>query len=683
MNNLGEAACVLIVDDRPDKLLAIEAALIGLKVNVVKVGSGREALRRLLNEDFAVILLDVNMPGMDGFETARLIRQRRRSEHIPIIFITAFGDDLHMAEGYSLGAVDYILTPIVPEVLRTKVAVFLDLYRKTEEIRRQARSLEQQAESLKRLNEASLAIHSALAVERMLEIAAETARDLTGCDHAVIILDEGSIGKQVRAATAINNHDGAPSAGDGKAPAKQSLTLPLLSRERRRMGTLEVSRSHELSFTSDDHALLWQLAQITSVGVENTLFAEAREVNRVKEEFLATLSHELRTPLTAILGWTQLLRCAPLDSVEAGQGLDVIERSVGAQTRLIEDLLDVSRIATGKLRMSMQPSHLRGIVENAVDAIRPIADGRDIELAISLPDDDCVLLGDPDRLHQVATNLLSNAIKFTPPQGRVFVALRPVEGDYELEVADNGIGIHPSFMPHIFDRFRQADSSTRRTHSGLGIGLALVRHVVQLHGGDVTAYSRGEGMGATFTVRLPSRPIDPAAAQVNQGQARTNDADASPVQLAGVRVLLVEDENDTRDLIARALTAFGAQVHPTSNVADALDYLMRTRPDAILSDIAMPEMDGYDLMRSIRALFHDELDNVPAIALTAFAREEDVRAALAAGFFAHVAKPIEPRHLINTIASAIAQRRDWPGGSGYYASPQSRTPESNENAAGN
>ncbi|HEX4148052.1 MAG TPA: response regulator, partial [Pirellulales bacterium] len=374
------------MDDRPDKLLSLEAALEELQLHIVKADGGRGALKCILKQEFALILLDVNMPDMDGFETAHLIRQRAQSEHTPIIFITAFGDDMHVARGYSLGAVDFILAPVVPEVLRTKVAVFIELYKKTAEVQRQARRQAQRAAQLHKLNEASLAVNAAQSLDEMLQLIASAARDIFSAASASLVttLDpQRPLTKKIVATNSGNCpsteqvqpsladiellvaeakrlplHEAAPREPAGRTAhgavqrAGGLVSVPLTGRGSSRLGLVQIEIGAEREFTEDDEALLFQLCRMASIAIENSLFAEAREANRIKDEFLATLSHELRTPLTAMLGWTQLLGMSDALDEETRRGLTVIERNIDVQTKLIDDLLDVSRIVAGKLRLN-------------------------------------------------------------------------------------------------------------------------------------------------------------------------------------------------------------------------------------------------------------------------------------------------------------------------------------------
>ena len=703
---------VLLVDDRPDKLLALEAVLedLGEQINVVRAYSGREALRHVLHQEFAVILLDVNMPGMDGFETAALIRQRPSSEHVPIIFITAFGDEMHMARGYSLGAVDYILTPVVPEVLRSKVAVFVELFAKTEQGKRQAESLRRRATQLQKLAAASVAINSALSAERMLQTITDTARDIVGCHQSITLFLVGrtagqraggrtsafasfsekyatwkgrdlrldaiaaTLVAQSRTATRmteaeLRDHPDWEIVAQVDIPPIRGgmLAAPLTGRDGTNLGIIYLSDRLDGDFTNDDEAILVQLAQMASIALENSLFAEEREANRIKDEFLSTLSHELRTPLTAILGWTQLLRVEGGYSEDVSHALDVIERNARSQTKLIEDLLDVSRITTGKLRLSVRPISLTPVIEAAVDAVRPAADARQIQLGQSLSRDADQVVGDPDRLQQVVWNLLSNAVKFTPEGGRVEVALEPSEGGAQIRVTDSGAGIEPELLPYVFDRFRQADSSSTRRHGGLGIGLTIVRHIVELHGGSVRAESAGLGHGATFRVKLPVASVRAVEAEVPPRGATAVAAAAvgappdrpdhtgRTFDLGGLSVLVVDDEPDARELVGEILRRAGAAVETAGSAREALDLFRRGRPDVLVSDIAMPEEDGYVLIGRIRQLPADDGGTTPAVALTAYAREEDRAKALAAGFQCHLAKPVEPNDLLAGVCDLAAE----------------------------
>jgi signal transduction histidine kinase len=391
--------------------------------------------------------------------------------------------------------------------------------------------------------------------------------------------------------------------------------------------------------------------------LEQAARKQAEEANRMKDEFLATLSHELRTPLNAILGWVQVLRTGKLDEAAGARALETIERNSRAQAQLIADLLDVSRIITGKLRLESKPVELHRIIDAVLDSLRPAADAKDIQLSLSLAPMASPVLGDGDRLQQVIWNLLSNAIKFTPRGGQVEIRLREAGANAVLQVTDSGIGIRPDFLPYVFDRFRQAESTLTRSHGGLGLGLSIVRHLVELHGGTVEVESAGEGQGASFAVRLPLRAELAEGAPADLGQASSSSRVWSlPDLLKDIRVLVVEDEADTRDLLVTALEQCGAAVAAFASVAEGLAELDRAVPDVLVSDIGVPFEDGYSLIRKVRERKPADGGNVPAAALTAYARPEDRLRALEAGFQTHLAKPVDPSEFVATVARLAGRR---------------------------
>lgn len=382
--------------------------------------------------------------------------------------------------------------------------------------------------------------------------------------------------------------------------------------------------------------------------------AEAEAANRMKDEFLATLSHELRTPLTALLGWACLLGETPLEDGVADKAIKAIERNARTQARLIDDLLDVSRIISGKLHLDARPIDLSSVTEMAISVVRPAAEAKSIELTYSHPRTMAAISGDFARLQQVVWNLLSNAVKFTPEGGRINVSLEYTDSHATLTIADTGKGISNEFLPYVFDRFRQADSSTTRVFGGLGLGLAIVRHLVELHGGTVCAESPGANFGATFVTSLPliaTRPESPSVTYSGE------HACADLLALQGLRVLIVDDEPDARQLMIHLITRTGAEVKACGSAPEALELLQQWRPDILMSDIGMPGEDGYTLINKVRALPPERGGRTPAAALTAYAREEDRQRALAAGYQMHVAKPISSGQLLAAIAHLT--RTSW------------------------
>jgi signal transduction histidine kinase len=552
MKNGNGKINILLVDDNPANLLSLETVLQAPDRNLVRAFSGGEALKYLLNKDAAVILLDVRMPNMDGIETAALIRGRERTRDVPIIFLTAYDSagGEYVTQGYALGAVDYITKPVDPDALKSKVAVFVELFRKTEQIKALYADLQRHAAAL-----------------------------------------EQEIADRKRA---------------------------------------EKERAESL--------LRAQAAQ-----------AKAEEANRLKDEFLATVSHELRAPLTAMLGWVALIRGERLDKECKERALETVERNTRAQKKLVDDLLDVSSIVTGNFSLDIEATDLVSVIESAVELVRPEAVAKGVRLEKDLDPAVRMFLLDPNRFQQVIWNMAQNAVKFTPAGGSVEVRLRYVNGQAEIEVIDTGVGIAPEFLPFVFDRFRQANGSITRMHGGLGLGLTIVRSLVEMHGGTVGVESAGEGKGSTFKITLPPplpeglQADEPPAAETVQ-EAVTPDSEP---KLSGLRVLVVDDQVDMRDLLATILCLEGAEVRTADSLDETISVMTTWSPEIIVSDIAMPGSGGYDLIRRVR----DGGCNVPAIAITARAGVEDSASSLAAGFQMHMPKPIEPHELVMSIAS--------------------------------
>jgi len=552
-------ARILIVDDLPEKLLVYRTLLEDLDAQIVEAHSGTEALKRVLEGEFAVLLLDVNMPDIDGLETANLVRRHKNGRHTPIIFITSYADEMQTARGYELGAVDYILSPVIAPVLRTKVRVFVDLY-------------------------------------------------------------------EARVALALSNQE-------------------LETRVTERTG--ELQRSNERLQAEIAERLRAEAEREALLAREKVLRAEAEELSRLKDEFLATMSHELRTPLNAIFGWITLLRTRRLDEATEERALETIERNARAQKRLIEDLLDVSRIVTGKVALELVTVDPRRVVEAALETMHPAAQAKGLKIVPLLDIGAGTVRGDFARLQQIVCNLLSNAIKFTDTGGQVEVCLARRNGEVEISISDSGQGIKPEFLPLVFDRFRQEDGSISRRHGGLGLGLAIVRHLVELHAGSVDAQSAGEGKGAKFIVRLPAREAN-LLPRVTEAPA---SGIVSAAMLMGVRLLVVDDDPGARELISGMLEGFGAQVSVAESGQAALSLLFAQRPDVLIADLGMPGMDGYALIEQVRALDPDFGGLTPAVAVTAYASPQDRLRALQAGYQNHVAKPVEAEELAIVIAS--------------------------------
>ena len=425
-----------------------------------------------------------------------------------------------------------------------------------------------------------------------------------------------------------------------------SVTIsPILAPDGRVVGASKIARdvSRLKRFISERERLLAR---------EQAARHEAERLNRAKDEFLATLSHELRTPLHAVLGWSHLLRTTTTDATELRHGLETIERNARMQAQLIDELLDMSRIISGKMRLDVQSVDLAGVISDSVESLRPAAAGKQISLVVLLDPRAGPIQGDPARLQQVVWNLLSNAIKFTPKRGRVKVVLQRINSHVEIIVSDTGHGIEADFLPQLFTRFAQADGSTTRRHGGLGLGLAICRQLVELHGGTIDATSAGPNTGSTFTVALPLTPIlderSPSlAAHPTSERPRPSEA----LDLQGIRVLVVDDEAESRELLERMLASHGATIATAGSAAEALDLVRTQQPDLLLTDIGMPDQDGYQLLQALRAMPPEEGGRTPAVALTAFARSEDRRRALMAGFQLHVAKPVDIAELLAVVSS--------------------------------
>ena len=636
------------------------------------------------------------------FPKAPLLEPLNVESYVAIPFLDSAGKPLGLLgvmDGKPLENVQ--LAESLLTIFALRVATELER-QQTEEMRTQTLIKEQQySRQLHGLTQAALAINATLSVEEVLQVITEQAYQIIGAHQSVTSLsidqnwaqainavylsdkyaqwrdyDEKPDGSGIYACVCHLNRSmrmtqaeleadprwkGFGEAGDRHPPMGGWLVAPLVGRDGRNIGLIQLSDKYEGEFTEEDEAILVQLAQMASVAVENTRLYQAQQLartqaesaNRIKDEFLAVLSHELRSPLNPILGWTGLLRSRKLDEKATAHALATIERNAKLQTQLIEDLLDVSRILQGKLSLNVCPVNLPSIIKAAMETVRLAAEAKSIEIQMRFEPGIGQVSGDSTRLQQVVWNLLSNAVKFTPIGGQIEITLEQIGSEAQIQVSDTGKGISPDFLPHVFEYFRQADSTTTRKFGGLGLGLAIVRQLVELHGGTVAADSPGEGQGAIFTVRLPLRR---ESAAPNDETATTNSRTtvSGTLPLANIRVLVVDDEADSRDFLAFVLEQAGAEVTAAASASVALQILSQSKPDILLSDIGMPEMDGYMFMRQVRSLESEQENNIPAIALTAYAGEMNQQQALAAGFQRHITKPVAPETLVQEIENMVS-----------------------------
>jgi PAS domain S-box-containing protein len=663
---------VLLVDDRPSNLVALEAVLLPLGLEVVRAASGEEALKHLLKQQFALVLLDVQMPGMDGFETASAIKAHSRTAELPIIFVTAISREAtHIFKGYARGAVDYVLKPLDPQILRAKVSVFVQLFTKNETIKAQAKLLherelalvERQGEDrLKLLTESMPLIVWALRRSGQVYYVNRAWTDFSGLSlERTNALDDPAL---------CHPEDSAIVRESWRRALGEPSSFALEYRLRRRVdgayrwhlvratpqyqdgGAVE---SWIVTATDIDEHKTLQDAQERLLEKEQHARQAAESANRMKDEFLANVSHELRGPLNAILGWTGMLRTGMLEPSRVGAALQTIERSAQMQTALIEDLLDVSRITSGKVRIKSERFDVGDVVAAAVEGLRPSAVAKKQDLCCSFGEGGGSISGDPERFKQVVWNLVSNAVKFTPEGGRVEVRVERIGAMLEIVVTDSGAGISAEFLPSVFERFRQQDNSSTRSHQGLGLGLAIVRELVELHGGQVRAESAGLGLGARFSVTLPvladSVP-PPAPSSVKQQPAAVAGGEQGEgvverKKLQGLAVLFVDDQQESRELLTEYLVCIGASVVAVDSAAEAMNALGRELPDILVSDIGLPGADGYDLIQQVRAI----APSLPAIAVTGYGRAEDRERALVGGFHMHFTKPVDLPRLVAAIVA--------------------------------
>lgn len=618
---------------------------------VIEASNGAEALRVVREQLPDLVICDVNLGDMSGIDVCRQIKADPHTRSIPVVQISATFVTPHDQEvGLEGGAEIYLTEPLEPLELTTVVRVLLRLHSmELGLIQSEARW-----RSLVDSNVVGVAVwekqHLLEANDEFLRIIGYTRTEalLPGLSwQAIAPLEIAQRSDNVL--TELQEHGTCASfetqyvRRDGTHAWVLLGAAMILDGDQRWM-------SFTLDISDRKHADVEREAALRR---EREARAQAEQATRLKDEFLANLSHELRTPMNAIIGWTHLLRSGRLDDSQRQRALESIDRGARSQARLIEDLLDVSRIISGKLSLTLQPVSLEAVIESAVESERPAALAKGVCLVVHGLPAELTVLGDAGRLQQVLLNILANAVKFTPAGGRIDVSARRAGDVAEVSVADNGEGITAEFLPFVFDRFRQADGSRTRTHSGLGLGLEIARHVIELHGGSVHAASPGEGQGSTFTVTVP-------LATGVEGTPRRPIADKMPGDYgppggSGVRVLAVANDGEMREIIAAVLERGGFSFRTAKGAREALDLLDEWRPDVIVADIAVPGEDGYEFVRLLRARPADQGGRIPALALSAFARAEDRELALRCGCQAHIAKPVDPADLVRAIAEITAR----------------------------
>jgi signal transduction histidine kinase len=687
----AERSNILIVDDRLDKRVVFRTILEELDQNIVTASSGEEALRWLLDNDCAVILLDVNMPGMDGLETAELIRSRRKSAHVPIIFITAFADEMHTARGYSLGAVDYILSPVVPNILRSKVKALVQLHRLNAELKRRsdervALVREQAArtmaeESQRRatfLAEAAQVMASTLDADTILRGSSGLTVPFLA-DYAAITLVAENGSPRARRNASVAGWDGylgehqqgfertleallARVVASGErahsgvlvdapgAPPGELHAFPLVTRGRAAGALMIALGPSARRLAGADLGLAENLAGRAATALDNCLlYEEIQNADRRKNEFLATLSHELRNPLAPIRASLHMLRRGDLDAQRAMPLLETMERQVAQMTRLVEDLLDISRISRGVIELKMERVNVAHEIRSALESCAAHLQSGRHEVRVDVADTGLEVRADPVRLQQILENLIHNAAKYTDPGGRIEVGARAEGGEVVIEVRDNGIGIDGDKLSQVWELFVQVDESHERTRKGLGIGLALVKDLVHRHGGRVEATSPGLGRGSTFTVRFPKADQDPAQESTPQATAQQERTLSG-----GRRILIVDDNLDAAETLAMMLEILGQDTRQAHDGREALSVAADYKPDLVFMDIGLPGISGLEACERMRKDLG--MSETYLVALSGYGTEEDRRRSLEAGFDDHLVKPLDPGALPSILGNAGGQK---------------------------
>jgi len=675
-----EKVNILVVDDLQEKHLVFRSILEELGQNIISARSGKEALRYILEVEFAVILLDVNMPDIDGLETAGMIRRYRKSARTPIVFITAYVDELQAKRGYALGAVDYIPSPVVPEVLRSKVRVFVELFRMNRELQQRAEEREALArseaaraagqEAIQRadfLSEASQRLTRSLDFDQTITALLGICVPMLG-ERAILVMTSSAGGPaQLRSLPEgplelrEQRPGGLQSAlarvlGEGRFELwledGQAAAICPLSGERC-SGAL-VLTGPAPQFDAARIALAREVVGRASIAMENArLYTAVQEADRRKNEFLAMLAHELRNPLAPIRNAVYIMQGADVPAKTLNWARDVISRQADHMARLIDDLLDVSRIVQGKVVVKPELLELAALVERSVESSTPRMAALGQRLRLDLPAEPVQLHGDAVRLAQVLANLLNNAAKFSGPDANIMLSARYTEGEVCISVRDEGVGIDPAFLPHIFDLFAQADQSLDRSQGGLGIGLTLVKHLVELHDGRVEALSEGPGRGAEMRVYLPAQ-LRPQGAQPDAGSAPPARAPAA--RPGGVkRVLVVDDLQASAETLQMLLELEGFKVRVAADGAAALEIAQEFRPDVVLLDIGLPGMNGFEVARCLRQL--PAAHNALLIALSGYGEAESRERSTQAGFDFHMVKPADVNLLLSLINDPARRAR--------------------------
>jgi PAS domain S-box-containing protein len=646
---------ILNVDDDDAGRYVTTRVLRQAGFSVAEAATGSEALRKVALESPYLVLLDVNLPDISGYEVCSRIKSDPATAAIPVLQMSAtYVEGTDRARGLEGGADAYLVEPIEPAELIATINAFIRM-RRAEEAARQTAS--QWQTIFDAINDGVGLLDLGGTVLRCnRSFAAALGRSVNGICGSVCS-DASGVGLDLSVplqSMAKKRHREVAALKFGERTLQITVD-PTFDSDGRTAGAVCVLADITERVLADED-LTTQRRHLQEAVEERARLLEQAEqaqrdaemANRLKDEFIATVSHELRTPLNSVLGWTNLLRAGRLDAPAAARALETIERNARLQSKLIDDLLDASRIMSGKLSIDVRPVDISHVVESALEAVKPIGAAKQIEIRAVVEPEAGLIMGDSNRLQQVIWNLVSNSVKFTPSGGQIQVRLQRLESQVRMTVQDNGIGISPEFLPHLFEGFRQADNSTTRSYGGLGLGLAIVRNLVEMHGGAVHAFSEGEGRGATFTVILP------ALSHQESVPPRTRP-DEPPVQLRGLRVLVVDDESDTRDLLKTALQKYGAHVVAAGSVEAALDALSEFDPAVVVSDIEMPGEDGYALLAEMKKRRLGRGMRIATVALTAYATSEDRELALSSGFEAHVTKPVEPLRLARIIAKLASR----------------------------